>query len=59
MNYNTIFIIQILIKYIILTLKMGGDIIAVIIVTILALIILIGGDYIRPRFNETRVYAEN
>ncbi len=38
---------------------MGGDIIAIIIVTILAVIILIGGDYIRPRFNETRVYAEN
>ena len=59
MNYITLFIIQILIKYIILTLKMGGDIIAIVIVTILALIILIGGDYIRPRFNETRVYAEN
>lgn len=59
MNYNTYIIIQILIKYIILTLKMGGDIIAIIIVTILAVIILIGGDYIRPRFNETRVYAEN
>ena len=38
---------------------MGGDIIAVIIVCVLALIILIGGDYIRPRYNETRVYAEN
>ena len=59
MNYITIFIIQILIKYIILTFKMGGDIIAVVIVCVLAFIIILGGDYIKPRFNETRVYAEN
>ena len=38
---------------------MGGDIIAIVVVTILAAIILLVGDLIKPRFNEAKVYAEN
>ena len=34
---------------------MGGDVIAIIIVCVLAVIILIGGGYIRPSFNEAKV----
>lgn len=35
---------------------MGGDVIAIIIVTVLALIIKFGGNLIKTRFGDAKVY---